>query len=244
MSDLKIDYPTEFTNWENYLKDLDELKALPKLPEVNSDQLRYFLSSNGIYVQYYEIQSSEESLKKYNIYAPFEGAVTSVSFEVGDLISPNKPLGSLSRTDVYEIVSTIPLSQTHHLKAGKTITMKSAVLQQSWKARVDRIGTTVDESTQSIKVYLKVSGKGIKEGMYLEGSLETETLQQVTELPKEVLSRENQVYTVQDGVVQSKKVTPLVYMNESVWVQGLLAGDVVITEQVVEPIEGIKITTN
>jgi hypothetical protein len=239
MSDLKLDYPAAFKTWNQYLKNLDINRPLPALPDVEEEQLRYFLSANNIFNLYYSIKSQEETLAKYVIRAPFTGAVTQANVDAGALVSPGARLGEFIRTDQYEVQMAVSIEDLELIEVGQTIPLTSRGLRGEWEGTVNRIGKRVDPSTQSVSVYLLVSGEKLKEGMYLVGNLSSSTYENAVEVPKDALTRQNQVYVIEDSTVQLKNVTPLEYQETTVIVEGLAQNDQVITDPVTSPIQGI-----
>ncbi|MEM9830414.1 MAG: efflux RND transporter periplasmic adaptor subunit [Bacteroidota bacterium] len=239
MSDIKLDYPANFEAWNQYLKNLDIERPLAKLPEVNNDQLRYFLSANNISNLYHTIKGQEETLAKYTIRAPFTGAVTQAMVDPGALVSPGIKLGEFIRTDQYEVQAAVSVEDLELVEVGQTIPLTSRNIRGEWEGRVSRIGQRIDPATQSVSVYLLVSGERLKEGLYLIGNVSSRTYERAVEVPKTALTRQNQVYVIEDSTVRLKDVTPLDYRETTVVVQGLAQNDQVITDPVTSPIQGI-----
>ena len=240
MSDLKIDYPGDFPEWSRYLEKLDVSRSLAPLPEVKNIQLRYFLSANDIFNQYYTIKSQEEVLSRYIIRAPFTGAVIHAEIDPGGLVNPGVKLGELISTGQYEVRTAVSVGDIKHVQAGQKIMLSSKTMAGEWEAVINRIGKQVDPSTQSVPVYLLVSGNDLREGMYLEGKLPVSQYEDVVELPTALITRRNQVHIVENDVVKLKDVVPVEYQGKHVIVRGLSSGDEVITDEVTTPIQGIK----
>jgi len=121
MSDVKIDYPKEFESWNQYLKKLDINQSIATLPEVDNEQLRYFLAANNIFNLYHTIKSQEETLEKYTIRAPFTGAVTQANLDAGGLVNPGVKLGEFIRTDEYEVQAAVSLEDVELVEPGQTV---------------------------------------------------------------------------------------------------------------------------
>lgn len=240
MSDIKIDYPSEFEAWNQYLKNLDINQSLAALPEANNEQLRYFLAANNIFNLYHTIKSQEETLEKYTIRAPFTGAVTQANLDGGGLVSPGVRLGEFIRTDEYEVQAAVSLEDVDLVEPGQTVELSARSTSGSWEGTVNRIGKRVDPSTQSVAVYLRVKGDDLKEGMYLEGNIASRSYENAVEIPKEVLTRQNQVYIIEDSTVKLKDVDPLEFHENTAIVRGLAANDQLITDAGNSPIQGIK----
>ena len=240
MPQIKLDYVDEHPAWDTYVNSFSVENALPDLPEVQNEQLRYFLSANNVFTSFYSIKSGEETLSKYRITAPFTGVVTQGNVSRGAVVNPGVPLASFSRTDVFEVKAAISSADIADMKIGQSISLTNKLTGDTYKGRVKRLGGSVDAGTQSIPVFIQVSGKGLKEGMFLEASLGSGKAEQVAEIPLIAMTRTNQVHVIQDSVVSLKEVVPLSFTENSVWVRGLADGEEVIIEEILEPITGIK----
>lgn len=237
---IQLDYAAHHPAWDSYLRTFDEQTLLPDLPEVTDDQLRFFLSANNVYASYYSIKSAEEMLPKYQITAPFSGVVTQGSLGGGTVVAPGAPLAQYSRTDLYELKAAVSSSQIDLLKTGQKLNLQHRNTNDTWVGTVHRIGKTIDPGTQAIPVFIRVSGKGLRAGMFLEASLQSDSFADVVALPSAALNRNNQVHLIVDSTVRLQDVEPVHYADNEAWVTGLQAGQVVITDATIEPIVGTK----
>lgn len=203
MSDLKLDYPAYFAEWNSYLSSVDIVKTIPELPEVTDTQLRYFLAANDIFNLYYNLKSQEETLKDFVIYAPFNGAVTMVQMDPGDLVRPGVKLGEFIRTDIYEVKAAVSAADISYLSEGQSIELSARNLDQKYTAKIDRFGKSIDPATQAVAVYLSVKGKDLKEGMYLEALVSTESFANAVEIPERLVSRK---------LVAGERISPITEM--------------------------------
>lgn len=240
MSQLKLDYPEAYPDWADYLKSLDPGEILAPLPEVADGQLRYFLSANNIFSAYYAIKSAEELLPKYEIEAPFTGVITKGNVTPGSVINPGVPLATLSRTDVFELKAAISSADMERLKRGQKIELTHSNTGESWTGIVHRLGGAFDPGTQSVPVFIRVSGRGLRENMFLEAELEAENYDQVVTLPLSALTRKNQVHHIQDSTIMLKDVEPVQFEKDRVWVKGLTGGEQIIVDDIRQPIVGAK----
>ena len=240
MSRINLDYPKAHAQWDQYLRDFDETQVLRPLPEVTDDQMRFFLSANSIYSSYYSIKSAEELLPKYQLQAPFDGVVTRGSVVPGAVISPGIALATLSRTDALELRAAVSSADVDQFHAGKTIPLAYTNSGQIYSGKVDRIGGTVDPSTQSVPVFIRVSGKDLREGLFMESKLSGDVLENALAVPIRALHRNKEVYVIRDSMVVLQLVRPLSYEEQQVWVTGLERGEIVIVEAVDQPIVGTR----
>ena len=63
------------------------------------------------------------------------------------------------------------------------------------------------------------------------------------ELPKSVVTSQNQVYVIEDAYVKLRDVEPVEFRTETIVVQGIPKGTQVIIDPVDQPIQGIKATS-
>lgn len=221
MPDLKLDYPQAFQNWKQYLDAFDVEAPVRALPRITSDQEKYYVASKNIYNTYYNIKSNEARLADYKIYAPFSGVVTAANVFEGSMISPGLQLGTLTSTGYYELEAPISESQMQYVKVGQRVELVSEITGKKWTGKVNRISSTIDPATQSIPLFIGVSGSGLKEGMYLKGNLNGSSLKEVATLPKDIIVNQEYVYVVQDSVVNQTKLDIVSRDDEHVYVTGL-----------------------
>jgi multidrug efflux pump subunit AcrA (membrane-fusion protein) len=242
MSQIKLDYPQAYPAWDTYLSRFEPEKPIAALPEVSNDQLRFFLSANGIYASFFNIKSTEELSPKYTLKAPFTGVVTQGSVASGSVVSPGVPLATYSRTDVYEYKTTVSTSDLKHLTVGQKVTLVHTNTQEQWTGTINRYGGSIDPTSQAVAVFIRVSGKNLREGLFLEAELKGEHFSNVVELPIHAINRSNQVHVIEDQMVSLQDVEPLQYRANKVWVSGLEQGQVVVVENITEPIIGKRVT--
>lgn len=221
MPDLKLDYPQAFQNWKNYLDKFDVESPVKELPVITSDQEKYYVASKNIYNTYYSIKSNEARLADYQIYAPFSGVVTATNVFDGSMISPGLQLGTLTSTGYYELEAPLSETQLQYVKVGQQVELISELSGKKWIGKVNRISSTIDPATQSIPLFIGVSGSGLKEGMYLKGNLKGSSLKQVAALPKDIIVDQEYVYSVQDSTINQTKLEVVSRDDEHVYVAGL-----------------------
>ncbi|MDP5140255.1 MAG: HlyD family efflux transporter periplasmic adaptor subunit [Spirosomaceae bacterium] len=241
MPDMKSDYADNYPNWLKYIQSYKTGTALPPLPETLSDKEKYYVTTYQIYSQYYTIKSQEERLSKYQIIAPYSGMITTATIDVGGLVSPGQPLGTIINSYNYELEAGVDIATSQYLTVGSKLTFKSNELPGSWTGTLIRKSTVLDPATQNIAVYFRLIGKGITSGMYLESEYQSGKLENVAVLPSSVVRRDNTVLILANGVISSKAVETVSYMTDSVAVKGLSGSDVVILNDFQTPVIGKKV---
>lgn len=241
LPDLKSDYPDAYPVWRKYVSSIDVKEKLKELPEVTTEQLKFFLSGNGVYSSYYTILSAEEKLAKYTFVAPFDGVVTSAVVEAGTAVLSGSKLGTMINTSAYDLEITVPLSLLGNVKVGSQAILTSSELSGQWKGEVVRIGGDIDEQTQSVKLFIRTSGQDLKEGMYLTAELKQKPFENAMSIPRKMLDNNNRVFIVENGMLKQKELHVLSIQNEVAVVEGLEEGTLLLTTVVKSAYEGMKV---
>lgn len=240
MPRIQLDFASDSTAWGNYLNQFDAAQILPPLPEVKNNDLRNFLSVNGIFSTYYNIKSAEEALPKYTIKAPFNGVIAQSIVTKGSIINPGTPLMTLNRTDVYELKAAVSSADIQRFKVGQKLELTHNNTGETWTGNIHRIGSNIDPATQAVPMFIRVSGKNIRAGLFMEARMATNQVEDVVIIPNVAMNRNNQVHLIKDSLVILKNVEPVYYGQRDIWVKGLAKGDRVITEELIQPIVGTK----
>lgn len=221
LPDLKFDNPDSYPIWRTYVAKSDVQKPLANLPQAASEQEMFYLSGKGILSRYYTIRSGEEKLKKYIIYAPFDGVVTAANVEAGTAVRMGTALGEFINTRAYELEITVPVAMKHLLGVGKEAEMTSADIPGAWTGKVVRIGGNIDEMTQSIKVFIRTSGATLSEGMYLTANMNQQPFENAMSIPRKMVDDQGRVFVVEDGVLRLQYIKVLSRQGDEAVVSGL-----------------------
>ncbi|MEM8906760.1 MAG: HlyD family efflux transporter periplasmic adaptor subunit [Bacteroidota bacterium] len=241
MPDMKSDYPESYDQWLTYIQQYQFGASLPSLPQTQSDGEKYFITSNQIYNLYYSIKSQEERLKKYTIIAPYAGMISQTNIDVGSLVNPGQPLGTIISQFNFELEAGIDLELADQLKVGDWVDFSSNEIQGTWKGKVIRINNVIDPQTQNIPIYFRLKGKSLRTGMYLEGRYPLKALNEVAVIPNRVLGADESVLILEEDVIMRKAVKPLEYLGDSIIISGLTDRDLLILNQFDKPVEGNKV---
>lgn len=238
MPDMKSDFPESYPAWKTYIENYKAGMSLPDLPEPASEKEKYFIITYQIYPQYFNIKSQEERLLKYTIKAPYSGTIIQSNIDVGSLVSPGQPLGTIAHRSNFELKAGLNLAAANSIKIGDVVTFSSNEGAGSFQGKLVRINKTIDPQTQNMTAFFEVKGTKINAGMYLEGDLETATLENVAIIPTAAMNRDNGVMVLESNTIKVKTVEPLEYTTQYVAVRGLNAGDQLILNQFNVPMEG------
>ena len=221
LPDLRFDYPESITQWENYINNFEVEHDLKALPEPIDDREKLFVASRNITTLYYNIKNLEEQYTKHRIIAPFNGILIESMIEPGTAIRIGQQLGTFISPYRYELEVAINTSYDEFLRVGKKVELYNIDRTKSWTGKVHRINSTVDPSSQTIPVFVDVSGEGLKEGMYLEADLMAKEEKEVFEVNRKLLIGDNQLFTVVDTLLELHTIDPVFYNDQTVLVRGL-----------------------
>ena len=242
MPDLKIDYPNSFATWEAYLDEYSVDEPLPELPTAVDQAEKLFVAGRNLYTQYYSIKSLEERLSKYVLYAPFSGVLTEVMIDQGAVVRAGQALGELMATGYYEMVATVPLSDLEYLETGSEVKLYSEDIDGEWTGKIRRISDQIQTGSQTVEVYIGVSGKELREGMYMRGEAAARTLENVVEIDRTLLIDEEEVYVVQDdSLLTLVPVTIEKNNRQTAIVSGLSDGTELLTSTVPGAFDGMLV---
>ncbi len=232
LPDLKLNHPDEYEKWHSYLESFDLDKATPQLPETNSDQEKYFIAFRNIYTSYFNVKTLEERLIKYSIKAPFNGILTEAQVTPGSLIRPGQKLGEFINPSVYEMEVSINAEFNDLLKKGNSVELRNLEHTKTWEGKVIRINGKIDQSSQTVKVYIQVRSSDLQEGMYLEASLAAKSVDDAYELSRTLLVDGKRVYVVKDSQLDLIDINPVYLTEKSVIVKGLENGTLVLSKEI------------
>ncbi|MBU3010960.1 HlyD family efflux transporter periplasmic adaptor subunit [Polaribacter vadi] len=245
LPDLRLDYPSEFPKWEKYLQGFDMNKSTPKIPEFSSDKERYFISGRGIITAYYNVKNLEVRLTKYQIRAPFSGILTEALVSPGSLVRVGQKLGEFIDPRVYEMEVSINSEFADLLKVGNSVALSNLEKTKNYSGKVVRVNGKVDQVSQTIKAFIDVKHKDLKEGMYLEANLVAKSETDAIEIPRKLLVDNSAVYTVKnDSVLTLSKIDPVYFGAETVVIKGLKNNDKLLSQTLPGAFDGMIIKTD
>jgi membrane fusion protein (multidrug efflux system) len=239
--DLKYDLPDVAAKWDTYLKSVPVDGLLPALPAMDNEQERNYLAGRGVLDQYYGIRALYERLAKYVITAPFDGVVVAAFAEPGTIVTPGTRLGEFIAPGSLELETAIAASELHLVHVGDTLRLASTEGPGAWTGRIIRLSEQIDPATQTVKVFVLVQGDGLRDGMYMSGSIEADAMEAAVAVPRSALLEDRSLYTVKDSALVRVPVEVLHQGVEQAIVHGLQDGQVVVTDRLSSAYEGMRV---
>ena len=232
MPDIRLDYPVEYEKWQAYLISFDFDKTTPVLPEINSEKEKFFVSGRNIYTTYYNVKNMEVRLNKYIIRAPFKGILTEALVNPGSLVRQGQKLGEFINPSIYEMEVAINANYIDLLQTGNSVKLHNLNSSNTWTGKIIRVNGKIEQASQTVKAFIQVAGKELREGMYLEANLVAKQEKDAYEMPRKLLVNNESVYVLKDSVLDLVKVNPVYFKENSVVIKGLENGTEVLAKNV------------
>lgn len=242
LADISLDYPAEESKWRSFLQEIKPNQSLPALPSIENQQLKQFLSGRNILGNYYTIQSQEVRLTKYRIMAPYNGLLSEAAIDPGTLVRAGQKIGTFVRQGGYELEASVTRNDLRFLKKGSKVKLYSTELDKEYISTVSRINSTVNPMTQLVSVFLTVSSKELKEGMYLDATINAGTANNALEVDRNSLIDGKAIYTVtRDSTLTLLPVEVITYLEDKAIIKGVTKGTLIPLNQVSGAFEGMKV---
>ena len=216
-------------------------KSLPTLPEMTTEKEKLFIAGRNINSTWYNVKNIEERLLKFAIYAPFDGILTESNVDKGALVRAGQKLGEFISPNVLELEVAVNSTYADFLKVGNTVQLTTVDGSKTYSGKVSRINSLIDPATQTIQAFIRVSGKGLREGMYLEAELEARQIEDAFEISRKLLVSNNELYKLEGDVIKLTKITPVHFTENTVIVKGLENGDQVLSKSLPGAYDGMNV---
>ncbi|MDT0619985.1 efflux RND transporter periplasmic adaptor subunit [Croceitalea vernalis] len=241
MPDLQLDYPEDFSKWQDYVINFDLEKTTPKLPEIESEKEKYFITGRGIFSSYYNVKNLEQRLSKYIISAPFSGVLTEALVTEGTLVRTGQKLGEFIKVGTYELEVAISKSYADFLKLGEEVSLSNLEKTRTYTGRVSRINGRVDQATQTITAFIEVKGEDLKEGQYLEANLNAKNENDAIEVDRALLTDNNQIFVLRDSILDVINVSPVYFSDKTVVLKDVPEGELIVSKPVAGAYAGMLV---
>lgn len=230
LADVKMDFPSLGNKLQSYVNNFNLDSPIPNLPKITQLKARNFFASRQVFANYYTIKSLEKRIDKFKIKAPFEGVLTKVLIDPGSSIIIGQPLGEFINLNNYEMNGSVSVNDSKLIEKGDTVLITSNDLNSTIKGSVSRVGSHINELTQSVDVFVSVNDNRVKDGMFITGEIICNDLDNVVKIERSKITRENQVYTIVENQLKLKNIDVICYQNDSVIINGLNISDCVVNQ--------------
>ncbi len=241
MPDIRFDFPDEYNKWQNYLSSFDVNKSTPVLPETKSEKEKYFISGRGINTAYYNVKNLEVKLGKYNLRAPYKGVLTEALVTPGTLVRVGQKLGEFIDPSVYEMEVSVNSEFVDLLILGNTVNLHNLKKTKTYTGEIVRINGKVDASSQTIKAFIEIAHKDLREGTYLEADLNARSETNAIEISRKLMVENKKIYIVRDSVLELIDVNPVYFSANTAIIKGVENDVLILSKPTPGAYDGMKV---
>jgi len=242
LPDLRLDHPEEFPAWEQYVTEMNVKRNIPELPEVKHEQTKLFLTGRNVYSSYFNVKNMEAVLGKYTITAPFKGALSVANVDQGSLVRPGQLLGVFLGEGDHELEATFSPDELALLEIGNQVKMVSpAASADTIIGTVKRVNTVVDANSQTGQAFIQIKDQGVQEGRFLNVLVNAPAIENAFTIDREMLQGEDQVFCVNAGELQLRKVNVVFRNEDDIIFSGLPDGTQILARPVPNAHQGMRV---
>ena len=188
-----------------------------------------------------------EAIRKTEIRAPFSGRLGFKNVSPGAYVTPADVLTTIGQVDRLKIQFNVPERYSGQIKNGMEVTFNIDGSQQTYRASVMATQTGIEEATRSLAVRAVIQdrdpalipGTFARVHLVLGQNLEALMIPNIAVIPQ---GRTKQIYLYKGGKALPQEITTGIRDSTSVEViQGLNAGDTVITSSILFLRPGIEV---
>jgi len=234
LPEIRIDFPEAYQAWQDYFDGTDFDKNLADLPAVENQKIKLFLSRFNVYKLYFAVRNLEILRDKHFIYAPFAGSIVSTDLRVGSTARAGTKLGEIISLEDVEVEVPVSSRDLQWLEQGNSVTFTSSELPGAWTGTIVRIGSAIEERTQTVPVFVALKQARVRhlfDGLFLKAEMPGLTIKNAAVIPHSALYRDDGVYLIEGGKLAYRQVDIVRRETDRVIVNGgIQTGDTLVVE--------------
>jgi len=245
LPDIKVDFPQHEKIFMDFFSSIDFEKDLPEFPDVKDSQLKVFLASRNVQSDYFGIQKDQLQLKRYSVYAVFNGTLTDVYLEIGSYTNMGGRVAHAVRTDQLEMEVPLQRFDADWVKIGDPVRVTAGSTGLQWTGKVIRKAQMVKENTQRRGIFVQLdpkSGQEVLVGEYLFAEFPGQSIEGVMEIPRTAVFNSNEVFIIDDGRLLKKEINVIKTSESTLIFNGVEEGLMLVTQPLINVLEGTPVS--
>ena len=233
LADIKLDFPAEYTKWDEFFNSISFNSPIRELPETSTSKEKNFIISRGIMAEYLSIKSDEEKLKKYTIRATFDGVISKSYTDIGSNVNMGSPVIDVIRNGNMEVELTVNTSEIDFIKLGSKVTLMDG--SHTFDGSIIRKGNFVNKNTQNISVFVSINDDAdfLYDGMYLDAKISSIIINNVCKIPSSCVL-DKQVFIVNtENKLEIINVNIISNQGNNVIVDNIINNTMVVSESLI-----------
>lgn len=239
LPEIKVDFPDEYPTWENYFNSCSFDTPLNPLPKAANQQIKLFLSRFNVYKLYFNARNLEIKREKHQIYAPFNGTISTAELRAGANVRNGTRLGQIINLDNMEVAVPVAAEDIRWIDPYQKITFTSSEMSGNWTGKIKRIGRTIDPQTQTLQVYMTLDTSKdapLFDGIFLRAAIPGQQIENALSIPQSAIYNDDYVYLVNNRQLEYRQIEIARKETETAIVANGLANDDTL---VVEVLQGV-----
>ena len=200
------------------------------------------------------LQQAKINLAEANIRASISGIVSQKYVDLGDMVTPQRPVFTIIQVDTVKVTASIPEMVLSRVKTGLThaVIAVDAYPDKKFDGIVTYVAPSVDQRSRTLEIEIELSNRDkiLKAGMFCRVELILDNKKGIIAIPKDLIvydvsggKQEYAIYTIQDGLAKKVNVNIGIYSHGLVEIKdGLAAGDTIITSVGPHIFDGCKVS--
>ena len=249
LPDFKIEDQKIYDKWYNYFIGLKIDQAIPELPELTNSAEKIKLSSRNIYNKYFNVKNQEILLSKHTIKTPYDGYITNSNGIIeGSFVSTGRELFTITDVKNLEIAVPLLVEEVNLLELNTKPFVKITTDNSDavMKGKVVRSETNLNRNSQTINVYVLFDNSRLNPyflpGNYVHVNIEGKNYNDVALIPRHLINNEHNVYTMEEGKLDRKKVDIIAYQKDEALIKKTIPNHTkLVTTILQKPLIGMEI---
>lgn len=157
----------------------------------------------------FSLRELEINLENAYVKAPFDGIVSSLQSQPGEMAVVGKPVLILSDTNLLKVQVKVTETDLKEIKEDMDVVLRSPLLKEILKSRVDKIYPSVDPQTRTTTVEIPLPIETLKPGTSIDVSFLTGSRDKALVVPDQSVievGESTYVFVVKDGKAVKRNV--------------------------------------
>jgi len=234
LPEIKIDFPDQYPIWQNYFNSCGFDKKIASLPEAANEKIKLYLSRFNIYKLFFQVRDLEIQLEKHFFYAPFNGSIVSIALNSGSTARTGSPLGNIINLEILEVSVPVESRNIGWIDKKQPVTFISSEIPGEWTGHISRIGSDIDDLTQTIEVVITLDNSqtsSLFNGVFLNADIPGKKIENSFSIPPKAVYEDSYVYLIVNGKLERRDISiARRETDRTIISSGLKNGDTVIVE--------------
>ncbi len=250
LSQILAEAKSAVEEWKTYRPNVPPPPLVAKKPQVES-------AKAGLESAKANLKKALLNLERTKIYAPFNGRIIKKMVDVGEYVTPGKPLALICSSEEVEVVVPVLFEKTKWFKIPgfNAKTGSKVEILVEGKKRIGKVwgaGGKVDPTTRLIPVIIRIKKPFNKKpplipGMFVKVKIRGKLLRKALVVPYSYIHQTEDGHWIawvvdKNSTLRFRKVkVAYMYEDRAVITEGLKEGDLLVISELESPAEGMKV---